>query len=206
MGLAGACRFSMAPLFVGAPLLFGVAARPELRAPVRLGGYVAKGSERSKADVVVARLCNSSTNLDLSIRCTSSASAFHAPHAFFQAGAAAAQPTKEQCGDFAEDCFRCKRKFRQSSATGAAPLCSRATNFQEDRGGSGGKHFFASPPAALRRFRRTKAAPFCKSILHGRKCISTKQIRICRIHSITVIQKHPARVLHAGHRYVINPR
>ena len=45
MGLAGARRFSMAPLFVGAPLPFGVASRPELRAPVRLGGGVTKGSE-----------------------------------------------------------------------------------------------------------------------------------------------------------------
>ena len=38
------------------------------------------------------------------------------------------------------------------------------------RGGS----TFCFPPAALRRFRRAKAALCCKSILHGRRCISKK--------------------------------
>ena len=61
-----------------------------------------------------------------------------------------------------------------------AILCNRSRpalqprdQLPRGRRGSGGKHFFASPPAALRRFRRAKAAPCWKSILHGRKCIST---------------------------------
>ena len=60
------------------------------------------------------------------------------PPPFLQVPAAAAQPAKEQCGDFAEDCFRCRRKFRQSSATRAAPNAAAQLTFQGPEG-SGGK-------------------------------------------------------------------
>ena len=59
--------------------------------------------------------------------------------------AAAAQLAREQCGDFAEDRFRCKRKFRRSSATGAAPGRSRVTDSLRRRRGTGGNRFSIPP-------------------------------------------------------------
>ena len=61
-------------------------------------------------------------------------------------------------GDFAEACFRFMRKFMQASATRAAKLCSRFSYLIGARGGPGGIVHFRFPPAALRRFRRAKAA------------------------------------------------
>ena len=71
-------------------------------------------------------------------------------------GAAAAQQTRKQCGEFAEGRFRCKRKFKRPTATRAAPGRSRARNKQGRRGGPGVR--WSNPPAAFRRFRRAKAA------------------------------------------------
>ena len=56
-------------------------------------------------------------------------------------GAAAAQQTRKQCGEFAEGRFRCKRKFKRPSATRAAPGRSRARNKQGRRGGPGESPF-----------------------------------------------------------------
>ena len=62
-----------------------------------------------------------------------------------------------------------------------AILCNRSRSALQPRDqlprgrrGGRGEALFCFPPAALRRFRRAKAAPCCISLLHGRKCISTK--------------------------------
>ncbi len=52
---------------------------------------------------------------------------------------------KEQCGEFAEGRFRCKRKFRRPSATRAAPGRSRATDSKGTRWGPGGNAFRFRP-------------------------------------------------------------
>ena len=62
---------------------------------------------------------------------------------------AAAQAAEDKCGDFAEGCFRCKRKFKQPSATGAAPLCSRDTHRNGARGGPGESHAHLAFPRRL---------------------------------------------------------
>ena len=76
---------------------------------------------------------------------------------FPQAPAAVAQAAKEQCGDFAEDCFRVSGNSTQSSAT-EPPRFTAARPAPKGARGSGGKRN-RFPPAALRRFRRAKAAP-----------------------------------------------
>ena len=72
--------------------------------------------------------------------------------------AAASKPTKKTSGDFAEACFR----FCGSSCKPLQPeppsICSRFSNLIKARGGPGGSIHFCFPPAALRRFRRAKAA------------------------------------------------
>ena len=74
-----------------------------------------------------------------------------------QAPAAVAQAAKGQCGDFAEDCFRASGNSKQSSAT-EPPRITAARPVPKGARGSGGKRN-RFPPAALRRFRRAKAAP-----------------------------------------------
>ena len=56
------------------------------------------------------------------------------PHAHPQPLTAAAQAPRDKCGDFAEGCFRCKRKFRQPSATGAAPIAAAIPTATEREG------------------------------------------------------------------------
>ena len=80
-----------------------------------------------------------------------------AHHPSPQAPAAVAQAAKEQCGDFAEDCFRASGNSKQSSAT-EPPRITAARPVPKGARGSGGKRN-RFPPAALRRFRRAKAAP-----------------------------------------------
>ena len=72
--------------------------------------------------------------------------------------AAAAQDARKQCGDFAGDSFRFSGNSKESPATGAAPHGSRSRNPQRSGRGPGGTRLFRVPPAALRRFRRAKAA------------------------------------------------
>ena len=61
-------------------------------------------------------------------------------------------------GDYAADCFRAMRKFKQATASRAAhplqPLMQPAKKHEGVRG----KAYLMRPPAALHRFRRAKAA------------------------------------------------
>ena len=71
--------------------------------------------------------------------------------------AAAAQPARGRCGEFAEDCFR----FSGNSSNPLQPepprvAAARPTN--KDGAGVRGETLFVSAPAAFRRFRRAKAA------------------------------------------------
>ena len=80
-------------------------------------------------------------------------------HPFLQAGAAAAQLAKEQCGDFAKGCFRWKRKFRATLSNQSRPAKQPLDQLHGDRRGSGGKPTLAFPRRLCAAFDARKRPP-----------------------------------------------
>ena len=67
-------------------------------------------------------------------------------------------PHKGRCGDSAQDCFRIYAEFKAILSSQSRHPMQPHSNTSGARGGPGGMHSLAFPPAAFRRFRRAKAA------------------------------------------------